>query len=184
MRPKVIQFWIILKRQELYSISPIGIICEVLDPKIVAKYTCRSKNVNRTTNIGFKEVIYQPGVVLTNVHIKVQMYKKFATTYRPFLITLDQDWCNILSDENSPIHKVLNINDHRKYGNLYDPCPMTGRRYEDRPMEYDKLPDILPDGEYRLAVTTYVIDEGIRKDFLRTVALGVIKPKTAEQWRK
>lgn len=57
--------------------------------------------------------------------MKMQLFRKFATIYRPFLISLDQDLCALYTDTNSAIAKALNINDRRKYGNMYDPCPIS-----------------------------------------------------------
>lgn len=63
--------------------------------------------------------------LLPQVHI--QLYKKFATIYRPFLVKLDQDFCELFSAENtaSPIAKIFNLENRRKFGNLYDPCPIS-----------------------------------------------------------
>lgn len=61
---------------------------------------------------------------------------------------------------------------------------MQGRRYEERPMNYESLPDMLPDGEYRFDVTIYTIIDGKKRNFCLTQALGVLKPTKAEQWRK
>lgn len=53
----------------MYEISAIGGRCSILDPTIVAKFICKSKNVNRTMNIGSRVTIFQPGVILTNCYV-------------------------------------------------------------------------------------------------------------------
>lgn len=60
--------------QELYEITPIGIICTVLEPKIVAKFTCKSKSLNRTAHIGYKEAIFRPGIELTSYHVNGKVF--------------------------------------------------------------------------------------------------------------
>ncbi len=59
--------------------------------------------------------------------MKFQLYRKFATIYRPFLVKLDQDLCALFSDPNSPIGKALGVAEHQRSGNLYDPCPIMVR---------------------------------------------------------
>ncbi len=59
------------------------------------------------------------------LQLRVQLYRKFATSYRPFLVTLDQDLCSLFDDENQPLAKVIDLKGHRNFGNLYDPCPMS-----------------------------------------------------------
>lgn len=78
----------------MYTISRITTLCSILDPTIVANYTCKSKNVNRTTNIGSREIIFQPGVILTNYHVtsfsnncdknEIQNWTKFLGKFTTF----------------------------------------------------------------------------------------------------
>lgn len=108
----------------------------------------------------------------------------------------------LIQREKFNLARVLNIEQRRKFGNLYDPCPimvlrfhtnlnffyhaikLQGRRYEERPMEYERLPDLLPDEEYRLDVISYSIINETKRDIIRTALLGVLNTKKAEQWRK
>ncbi|KAJ6639750.1 hypothetical protein Bhyg_12497, partial [Pseudolycoriella hygida] len=57
-----------ISSKELYDIHPKTMICKILDKQLVAKFTCKSKNLNSTANIGSKELIFQPGVVITNAY--------------------------------------------------------------------------------------------------------------------
>lgn len=55
----------------------------------------------------------------------LQVFRKFGTIYRPFMINADLDLCATFKDEDLPLSKVLNIKERRKFGNFYDPCPIT-----------------------------------------------------------
>ncbi len=51
-------------------------------------------------------------------------------------------------------------------------------------LEYEKLPDLLPAGEYRVEVIFYSIIDGIQRNLTRVLMRGEVKTTTAEQWRK
>lgn len=98
-------------------------------------------------SLGYMELTLQPGVVLTNMHvsilheirlfqsvtanannfqIEIQLYKKFATIVRPFLIKFEQDFCEFVGKKNSSIlYHLLFLDEMKKWGNFYDPCPIS-----------------------------------------------------------
>ncbi len=45
------------------------------------------------------------------------------------MLKLDQDYCAIYKDVDLPVAKALNVKDHRKSGNLFDPCPVSVLRF-------------------------------------------------------
>lgn len=94
------------------------------------------------------ELNLQPGVVITNMHVRdvinyvsieiiikknhaafqieIQLYRKFGTVVRPFLVKFEQDFCEFLGMHNSSIlYRMLPLEKMRTYGNFYDPCPIS-----------------------------------------------------------
>lgn len=51
-------------------------------------------------------------------------------------------------------------------------------------MDYSGLPEQFPEGEYRLDATSYSFIRNVKHDLIFVRALGVIKNKKAEQWKK
>lgn len=52
------------------------------------------------------------------------------------------------------------------------------------PFTYDRLPELLPAGEYHLDGTYVAIINGKRRPYVLVQNFGEIKTKTAAQWKK
>ncbi|KAJ6647531.1 hypothetical protein Bhyg_02754 [Pseudolycoriella hygida] len=88
-----------------------------------------------------------------NETVKIRLNRKFGNTYRPFMVNAEQDLCTLSSDNSmeSIVTKMLNLKERKKYGNWYQPCPVSGRRYEiDTPMDSSKMPAVAMHGNFRL----------------------------------
>lgn len=123
--------------------------CTILDHTIVHNITCKSKNINRTLNLGSREIFFQPGVTLTNLHVRTYcanrpnlyvssnlqvnlvLYRKFATVYRQFMVDIHYDLCALYAGNLTSITKYIDIERRRKYGNYSDPCPITVYLHDD-----------------------------------------------------
>ncbi|KAG4067903.1 hypothetical protein HA402_010589 [Bradysia odoriphaga] len=170
---------------ELYVIVPIGQLCKILDPEIIYNVTCKSKNLNRTMNLGSRIINYRPGISITNLHVNLRVYRKFATIYRQFMININIDVCALNSGFVSSVTKILNIERRRKNGNWYDPCPISGMRYEkDVIFDYSSMPEIIPAGEYRTDSLHFTEINGEKREILLIQNFGEVKTTTAEQWKK
>lgn len=59
--------------------------------------------------------------------MKIQLNRKFGKTFRPFMVNAEQDFCAITSGNGieSLVKKMLNVKDRSRYGNWYQPCPVS-----------------------------------------------------------
>ncbi|XP_037051864.1 uncharacterized protein LOC119085550 [Bradysia coprophila] len=170
--------------KNLIVIIPNTEICKVLDHTFVQSYTCRSKNVNRTLNLSSKEIIFKPGVTLTNYHAHVTLYRKFATVYRQFMVDVHYDSCAFRAGKKSTVTQVISFDGRLKYGNFWEPCPLSGRRYEHNVPMGKFAVDIFPSGEYRFDTRSYTIVNGEKKYLMLTQSYGEVKYTTIEHWKK
>lgn len=64
-----------------------------------------------------------------HIQVSVQLFRKFGSTFRPFLFKIEQDMCmfamGTYSREAVMLKRVLNISTQKINGNFYDPCPLT-----------------------------------------------------------
>ncbi|XP_037048571.1 uncharacterized protein LOC119083056 [Bradysia coprophila] len=136
--------------KEFYDISPKRVICKRLDSKLVYNFTCTTKLINHTMSMSNMELTLQPDVVLTNFYVEIQLYRKFATIVRSFMVKFEQNFCDFLDQKNSSIfYRYLPLAEMRKQGNFYDPCPISGHRYSrNATFYYDSLPEIIPSGKW------------------------------------
>ncbi|KAJ6644171.1 hypothetical protein Bhyg_09137, partial [Pseudolycoriella hygida] len=168
-----------------YELYPQPLVCKVLDSKIVFNYTCITKEVNRTYHQNSREIIFNPGVKLTNYYIDVRVLRKFGSVFRQIL-EIDQDMCEftkgISSRDSSMLAKIMNKDGRRKYGNMFEPCPLVGTRYEkEAVIDYGKMPDVVPAGEYRVDIFGYTIISGKKNQFILTQCFTNVIPKSTKK---
>ena len=60
-----------------------------------------------------------------NFQIEINVYKKFATQYRPYMVKLKSELCAQLLLRNHPIIQLIERADLWPLGNILDPCPFT-----------------------------------------------------------
>lgn len=82
--------------QRFYEITPKYLHCHQLDTELVSNFSCTVSHVNRTTLRRDLELIFRPGVALTNYHVNVvekeaeqlqflkKMFLLFSVSYPPF----------------------------------------------------------------------------------------------------
>lgn len=56
--------------------------------------------------------------------IDVQLYYKFRTEFRPYMIKMSQDFCALLNGSNPLFANMMGVEYSGKYGNFHDPCPL------------------------------------------------------------
>lgn len=130
------------------------------------------------------------------------LYRKFATVYRQFMVDIHLDSCALRAGKNTTLSGIVSIAERRKYGNYWDPCPLSvcnslsiqfvtspryflqGRRYEHNVPMFKIAVDIFPSGEYRIDTKTYTIVNGERKYLTLSQSYGEVKYTSAEQWKK
>ncbi|KAJ6637109.1 hypothetical protein Bhyg_09835, partial [Pseudolycoriella hygida] len=148
--------------QDHHQITLNTYICEVLDFTIVYNYTCKLTKswttTNRTTILRSTELNFKPGIKVYSFNLNLRLYRKFGNVFRPYLIDIEQDLCALLgkdrkSKNNSLLRKLLNLEAITKFGNFYEPCPFSGKRYE-RNVTADHV-NIALSGEYKLDVTAF-----------------------------
>ncbi len=61
--------------------------------------------------------------------MEIQLFRKFGSSYRPFVFQTDQDMCMFIDGINSReatiLKRFIDIENIRKTGNYYDPCPLS-----------------------------------------------------------
>ncbi len=105
--------------------------------------TCRVRHINRTTQILNWDANVQPNVFITDIRVnydtnvsyiaiitdshsqlKVKTYYKYATVYRPNLVSFSESICDMLSNaKKSHILNSVVTEKYLKQSNLLKPCP-------------------------------------------------------------
>lgn len=57
--------------------------------------------------------------------LEINTYKKFTTVYRPFMIKIKEELCELLLQKNHILFQMAENAGIRLIGNLLDPCPFS-----------------------------------------------------------
>lgn len=120
------------------------------------------------------------------------------------MVKTDDDICEISNgNNNNLIYNLFKVHS-AKYGNIFDPCPISvcqlklhfefaslisliqGKRYfKNWPIDFSTLPEIIPGGEFRIDILAYINSENKTRIPLYLVNIFVeVKTKTALQWKQ
>ncbi|XP_037930429.1 uncharacterized protein LOC119665212, partial [Teleopsis dalmanni] len=139
----------------------INLECKT-NAKFVINTDCRLKAVNRETSL--VNMSCDVVGVVGNISVHIQVWQKNSKNiYRPFLINITENACDILDKRKSHIYTTIALNILKEFSNINHTSPYRGHVFiKNAYMDQRLIPVSPPTGLYKIVIrcfNTYSLEE-------------------------
>ncbi|KAJ6596056.1 hypothetical protein Bhyg_17959 [Pseudolycoriella hygida] len=154
--------------------------CSSFCNKKYCKINTSCRPVNRTSKLKRLDIYFNDGVkLIAPIYFEISTFKKFRTEYRPHMLRYKEEFCRTVLMKFNPVFAFFGAVNMKIEGNLLDPCPISGHRYESPKYTRTWLGTLVPTGEWRVDFTVTKRINGIDEHILTMSEYILVRAKDA-----